>query len=230
MWHQCASFADKIARKNALALPQSLRLHALTSLDRTWVLFWSRAMSMVTNYMFNSVFSNAVCPLFMPFSLNFFRSNSRRYCQEDNSMTSSSVRLLPYCSTLPPPWHPWVLNPLQTQGPSSLRSSAIARPHVSVPAPLPPHLIQAAHYFRYRQYPVRTLGAERLVRRSCAESRQCKDSLARRRLGRRQATSRTPARHLTLCSPALRAGVRSRQQLRPEREDVRPPDSFHDEK
>ena len=52
---------EKIGRKNALALPQSLRLLALTSPDRIWGLFWSRAMCMAMN-LFGLVLSNAGCP------------------------------------------------------------------------------------------------------------------------------------------------------------------------
>ena len=61
---------------------------------------------------------------------------------------------------------------------------------------------------RSRQYPVTWarphFRRERLVRRNSTKSRQRKDSLVRRRSGRRQATRRTPAWHLALSSPALK--------------------------
>ena len=86
-----AAISEKIGtgRKNALALPQSLRLHALTSTDRIHGLFWSRSMCMAMN-LFSSVLSNAGCPWIMPISPNFWRSHSRRYCPEHNSTTDDT--------------------------------------------------------------------------------------------------------------------------------------------
>ena len=58
---------EKIGRKNALVLPQSLGLHALNSPDRIWGLFWLRAMCMAMN-IFGLVLSNAGIPWIMALS------------------------------------------------------------------------------------------------------------------------------------------------------------------
>ena len=74
---------EKFARKNALKLPRSLRLHALTSPDRILGLFMLRAMCMEhIRLCFHKTLAALACPWIMPISPNFWRSHSRRFARK----------------------------------------------------------------------------------------------------------------------------------------------------
>ena len=80
--------------QNSALLLQSLGLHPLTSPDRIWGLFW--LLHLVKGYVHGDeqirlfVLSMAGCLWIMPFSPNFWKSHSRRYCTEDNSTTNNT--------------------------------------------------------------------------------------------------------------------------------------------
>ena len=81
---------EKTAKKNAWTLLQTLRSHAMTSLqDRIWGLPRSRAMCMVM-YLFGSDRSSAGCQSNIQISPNFLRSHLRRYCLDENRTTNDT--------------------------------------------------------------------------------------------------------------------------------------------